>query len=216
MAAAKSMAAAKTSDWTILFDGDSVEHWRAFRGSEFPDGGWEVREGILTALGDGDRIDIITREKFQNFELELEWRVEPSGNSGLFYRVSEEPDWMWNFAPEVQILDDSPETDPAHGAGALYALLPPNNNKHLRPVGEFNQVRLIVRGNEVEHWLNGEKVLSYNLNDADLKEKIAGSKFGKFEKFAQIERGHIGLQHHGDTVGFRNIRIRELPASTEN
>lgn len=208
-----STSAAQRGKWTVLFDGDSTEQWRGFRTDDFPTGSWEIKEGVLTSIGGGKRINLITREQFADFELFLEWRVETAGNSGLFYRVSEDVDITWHAAPEIQILDDEQSGNTVHSAGALYDLLPPGNRKVLRPVGEFNTARLIVRGSRAEYWLNGKRIQSYDLEDADLKEKIGKSKFGEFETFGQTEMGFVGLQHHGDPVGFRNIRIRELPSS---
>lgn len=203
------------NDWTVLFDGASTDQWRGYRTDAFPADSWEVKDGILTSDASAERIDLLTRQQFTNFELSLEWRVGTDGNSGIFYRVSEKAELIWNLAPEVQILDDGANANSVHSAGALYDLLPPANNKQLRPVGEFNTARLIVRGNNVQHWINGQKILSYDLDSEELKEKIAQSKFAPFAQFARLETGHIALQHHGDSVGFRNIRIRELPATGE-
>lgn len=205
--------AGQEAEWTVLFDGDSTDHWRGFRQDSFPEGGWKVKEGVLTSLPKGDRIDIITRDRYTSFELELEWRATPKGNSGIFYRVSEESPVIYHLAPEVQVLDDGmlgTDSNLAHSAGALYDLLPPNEEKELRPAGEFNSFRLVVRGSEVEHWLNGAKILAYDLDSEDLKERIANSKFRAFEGFAREKNGHIGLQHHGSEIGYRNIRIRPL------
>jgi hypothetical protein len=201
------------SEWQVLFDGESTEAWRGFRQESFPAGAWEVREGVLTSIGSGDRTDIITRDRYTDFELELEWRVEPRGNSGVFYRVSEEPRTIWHHAPEIQILDDvtrNVPSDHVQATGSLYDLLGANDRKTLKPVGEFNSMRIVVRGDKVEHWLNGAKILSYDLSSEKVKQLIAASKFAAHAGFAKTENGHIGLQHHGDTVGFRNIRIRRL------
>src|SRR5690606_9595846 len=105
-------------EWQILFDGQSTSQWRGFKKEEFPAESWEVKKGVLTSIAGAPRIDLVTREKYSDFELELEYRVEPQGNSGVFFRVSEEPARMWNFAPEIQILDDTPETNPLHAAGS--------------------------------------------------------------------------------------------------
>lgn len=204
-------------DWIILFDGDSVDHWRGYRTDAFPDAGWKVENGVLIAIPTGSRVDLITREPYSDFELELEWRVAPGANSGIFYRVSEEAAAIWQLAPEYQVLDDQAgglKPDHVQSAGALYDLIPPSEDKKLLPVGEFNSTRIVIRGDHIEHWLNGEKILSYNVESADLRERIASSKFGGFERFAKVRNGHIGLQHHGSEVGFRNIRIRRLSESS--
>lgn len=205
--------AGNEDEWTVLFDGDSVEHWRGFKQKDFPHGGWKIQEGVLTSIPGGDRIDIITRKPYADFELELEWRVAPKGNSGILYRVSEEAAVIWHWAPEYQILDDEASNlarDHVHSTGSFYDILPPQEAKKLRPVGQFNRTRIVVRGNRVEHWLNGDRVLSFDLDSDDLKTRIANSKFSSHEQFAQVQEGHLGLQHHGDAVGFRNIRVRRL------
>ncbi|HLS27124.1 MAG TPA: DUF1080 domain-containing protein [Opitutales bacterium] len=203
------------SQWIDLFDGESVEAWKAYRGDDFPSDSWIVEEGVLTSQAEAARTDIVTRQQFSDFELELEWRLEPRGNSGIFFRVNEETNSIWHAAPEYQILDDTPETPPIHATGSLYDLLPPNKNKKMRPVGEFNETRIVAKGDKIEHWLNGEKILSYDFNNAELKEGIRSSKFGVHPEFAQSREGSIGLQHHGDSVGFRKIRIREISPSNE-
>lgn len=208
-------SASAESTWIDLFNGNSVDAWRAFRGEEFPSTSWAIENGILISQSKAPRIDIITRQNFSDFELELEWRLEPHGNSGIFFRINEETNSIWHAAPEYQILDDGPETVPIHTTGSLYDLLPPNQNKKMRPTGEFNETRIVAKGNKIEHWLNGEKILSYDFDDPELKEKIKNSKFGSYSEFARNQEAPIGLQHHGDTVGFRKIRIREISSPNE-
>lgn len=210
---AMGLNAAPASDWKILFDGKSTGEWRGFQLADFPSQGWTVEEGALKAIAGGERVDIITREQYENFELELEWKVAPGANSGIFYHVTEGLRTTWQSGPEVQVLDDDRHRDGKDAktsAGSLYALLPPAG-KQLRPVGQFNQVRLIVQGNHVEHWLNGVKVVQYELGSEGLNQLIAASKFASMPHFAREGKGHIALQHHGDDVWFRNIRIRKLP-----
>lgn len=203
--------------WKVLFDGKSTDAWRGYRRDYFPDKCWAVENGALkTVVGcdRADRVDVITKDKYQNFELELEWRVAPGGNSGVIYLVSEDEDQTWKTGPEMQVLDDDKHPDgknPKTSAGALYALIAPAN-KTLRPVGEYNKARLIVRDNHVEHWLNGKKIVEYELGSDMLRALIAGSKFKDFPRFAQNREGYIALQHHGEGVWFRRIRIRALPA----
>jgi hypothetical protein len=200
--------------WKVLFDGKSTDSWRGFKQEGFPADGWTVEDGALKAVASGKRTDIITKEKFSNFELELEWRVSPGGNSGIFYHVSEGPDQVWYTGPEVQVLDDSKHNDGKNdktSAGSLYALIAPVG-KTLSPVGSYNKTRLIVQGKHVEHWLNGKKIVEYELGSDALKALIAESKFRSMPQFAQEREGHIALQHHGDDVWFRRIRIRTLPA----
>lgn len=206
---------AQNSEWKVLFDGKSTSEWRGFKQPGFPTGSWVIEEGALKTVGGAERIDIVTRDQYENFELELEWKVSPGGNSGIFYLASEEPRMIWATAPELQVLDDGGHRDgqnPKTSAGSLYALIAPMN-KELRPVGEYNHFRLVLQGGHVEHWLNGKKVVSYELGTEELQRLIAESKFKDMPRFAQEKRGSIGLQHHGQEVWFRNIRIRELAAA---
>ena len=197
--------------WTVLFDGGSTDAWRGFRQQAFPAEGWTVENGALKAVAGGHG-DIVTKDTYRDFELELEWRVSPGANSGIFYRAAEDADDIWQSAPEMQGLDDDKHADgknPKTSAGALYGLVAPTG-KVLRPVGEWNKVRILVRGNHVEHWLNGKKVVEYELGSDSLKQLIAGSKFAAYPGFARAPEGHVGLQNHGDDVWYRNIRIRRL------
>lgn len=213
--------AQKGGDWKILFDGKSTDAWRGYKRDGFPEKGWVVENGALkTVAGDGSggTSDLITKDKYKNFELELEWRVSPGGNSGFFYNVAETDGPAWHTGPEVQILDDERHPDAKLGkngnrkAGSLYDLIPASPGKTLRPVGEFNKVRLIVNNNRVQHFLNGKKVVEYTLGSPEMKKLIAESKFSGFPRFAQEPEGYIALQHHGEEVWFRNIRVRALPA----
>jgi hypothetical protein len=159
-----------------------------------------------------DQVDVITKEKYRNFVLEFEWRVAPGANSGLIYLISEDEDQTWRTGPEMQLLDDDKHPDgkkPTTSAGSLFDLIAPANKK-LELVGQYNKARLIVNMGHVEHWLNGKKVLEYNLSSAALKDLIAQSKFKSFPRFAQNSEGFIALQYHGDDVWFRKIRIRVL------
>ena len=202
----------KAQNWIILFDGGSVDQWRGFKENNFPKDGWAVENGALKTIVGGNRVDIITKDIYENFELVLEWRVSPAGNSGIFYFATEESDYIWQTAPEMQVLDDS-----AHpygkravtSAGSLYALISPTVNS-LKPVGEFNEARIKVKNDQVEHWQNGKKILAYEYGSDTINELIAKSKFKSMPLFAKANSGHVGLQHHGEEVWFRNIRIRKL------
>lgn len=200
------------SEWIVLFDGTSTAAWRGFQRQDFPTGGWQIEDGSLKTIVGGDQCDIITRDKYKDFELEVAWRVSPGGNSGIFYRVTEDYPAVWQSAPEMQVLDDSLHRDgldPKTSAGSLYGLIAPAN-KVLKPVGEYNNAKVVVMGNHVEHWLNGIKILEYELGSAELQRLIAESKFKDFSGFAKAREGHIALQHHGEEVWYRNIRIRSL------
>ena len=202
----------KSQNWVILFDGGSVDQWRGYKESNFPMDGWAVENGALKTIVGGNRVDIITKDIYENFELVLEWRVSPAGNSGIFYFATEDSDYIWQTAPEMQVLDDSAHPDgnrAVTSAGSLYALIAPTVNS-LKPVGEFNEARIIVKNNKVEHWQNGKKILTYEYGSNAINELIAKSKFKSMPLFAKENSGHVGLQHHGEEVWFRNIRIRKL------
>ena len=212
----------KDEGWTLLFDGESAEHWRGYNNEEFPEKGWEVVDGTLHVIGSGKGEaggggDIITRKKYKNFELSLEWKVSEGGNSGIFYLAREKADQpIWKSAPEMQILDNARHPDATLGvdgnraAGALYDLIPAEPQT-AKPAGEWNHVKILVFKGTVVHWMNGENVLEYHLWTQDWKEMVANSKFREYEDFMNTaQEGYIGLQDHGDDVWFRNIKIREL------
>ena len=199
----------------VLFDGRSTDAWRGFRRDTFPAKGWVVENGALKTLVGGDRCDLVTKDTFTDFELDLEWRVSPDGNSGVLYDVAESQAETWHTGPEMQVLDDGAHRDgpnPKTSAGSLYALIAPVG-KTLKPVGEFNQARMVKKGRRVEHWLNGKKVVEYELGSPELDALIAASKFKDMPRFAREGQGHVALQHHGEEVWFRNVRIRPLTAS---
>lgn len=196
----------------LLFDGESLSGWRAFK-AEQPPTAWKVENGaIMLQPNGGTRGDIMTAEQFADFELRLQWKVSPGGNSGIFFRVDASQAVPWNSAPEMQVLDDDRHLDgqnPNTSAGANYALHPRSRDT-LRPVGSWNDVRIIAKGNHVEYWLNGFKVVEYEIGSEDWNRRVAASKFRDMPLFGKVARGHIVLQDHGDVVWFRNIRIREL------
>lgn len=203
--------AERAAGWRLLFDGRSTHGWRNFR-SRTLDPRWKVSDGTLSLAAGGGGGDIVTEEEFGDFELELEWQIARAGNSGIFYRVSETAEEIWQWAPEMQVLDDErheDRVDPVHRAGSAYDLYAPSLAV-TRPAGEFNEARLVVRGPHVEHWLNGRKVVEYDTSSAEWARRLAASKFASFPQFAASRRGRIGLQDHGDAVRFRNIRIRPL------
>lgn len=203
----------KKSDWIVLFDGTSTDALRGYRQDSFPAAGWVVQDGALKTVPRVGRVDLITRERFKDFELELEWKVSPAGNSGVFYGVQETDGPSYSTGPEMQVLDDSKHRDggnPTTSSGALYALIAPNASKQLRPVGEYNHAKVVAKNGHIEHWLNGAKILEYDWDSPEIKKLIAGSKFNTMPRFMENLEGHIGFQHHGEEVWFRNIRIRRL------
>ena len=198
------------SEWTVLFDGKTVKGLRGYKQSGFPDS-WEVVDGTLKTVP-GHGVDLISEEVYKNFELELEWKVPKGGNSGIFYFATEEGNYIWQSAPEMQVVDDEKHTDGKNtltSAGALYALIAPSVNV-VKPVGEFNQVRIKVKNNYVEHWLNGTKIVEYVYGSDMMWDLVAKSKFNKMPLFAKASEGHIGLQGDHGLIWYKNIRIRRL------
>ena len=198
------------SEWTVLFDGKTVKGLRGYKQSGFPDS-WEVVDGTLKTVP-GHGVDLISEEVYKNFELELEWKVPKGGNSGIFYFATEEGNYIWQSAPEMQVVDDKKHTDGKNtltSAGALYALIAPSANV-VKPVGEFNQVRIKVKNNHVEHWLNGTKIVEYVYGSDMMWDLVAKSKFNKMPLFAKASEGHIGLQGDHGLIWYKNIRIRRL------
>lgn len=198
------------SEWQVLFDGTSLEKWRGYKQPEIGSG-WKIEEGALYFDGSGGG-DIVTQEEFADFELVFDWRVAEGANSGVMYRVSLGDAAPYLTGPEYQILDDDRHGDgrnPLTSSASLYGLYAPEN-KTLKPVGEWNEARIVVSGQHVEHWLNGVKVVACEIGSDDWNERVAGSKFRQWRKFAQNASGHICLQDHGDRIWFRNIRIRPL------
>ncbi len=195
--------------WVTLADGA----WRAYGGEALP-GAWTwTEEGALHFSGEGEGGDIVTTDQFADFELELEWKISPGGNSGIMFRVSEDHDYPWRTGPEYQILDDAVHPDALEGsdrlAGANYDVHAPDTST-ANPAGEWNSARILARGPHVEHWLNGERVVSYELWSEDWKARIAESKWIDMPDYGMKESGHISLQDHGDPIWFRNVRIRRL------
>jgi hypothetical protein len=178
----------------------------------FPADRWSVVDGELRTIP-GQGVDLITRDLFTDFELEFDWRVAPGGNSGVLYRVDETPDPAWTTGPEYQVLDDERHPDrrnPTTSAAALYDLIAPGPGKRLGPVGSFNTGRIVVRDGRVEHWLNGELVVTYGWDDPATRALIEASKFAPYDGFMAQESGHVVFQHHGEEAAFRAIRIRAL------
>ncbi len=200
----------KRAGWQLLFDGQSLAGWRGFKSSGTPPAGWEVRNGCLARVGPGG--DLMSEAQFGDFELLLEWRISAGGNSGIFFRVDADLNWPWESGPEMQVLDNAEHADgrnPRTSAGSNYALHAPARDV-TQPVGLFNQVRILVRGAHVEHWLNGEQIVTYELGSPEWEALVAASKFREMPQYGRVARGHIVLQDHGDRVWYRNIKMRPL------
>ncbi len=200
----------RAAGWRSLFDGTSTSAWRGYKEQSFP-AGWTVVDGILTKTGSAH--DIITRDQFGNFELALDWKIAAGGNSGVFYRGTEEYDHIYWSAPEYQLLDDAGHPDGQSrltSAGAAYAVYPSPAGV-VKPAGQWNSTLIVVNGNSVQHWMNGQKLLEYDFGSPDWEAKVKASKFVAYPHYGRASSGYIGLQgDHDGTLWLRNIRIREI------
>ncbi len=199
--------AERKAGWKLLFDGKSVTEFTNFKSSG-PVRGWEAIDGALVRTGDGG--DLVTKAQYADFELALQWRIPEGGNSGVFFHVADTGSYVWESGPEMQILDNDKHPDgrnPLTSAGSNYALNAPDRDL-TRPVGMWNDARLLVIGSRVEHWLNGELVVAYDLWTDEWKAAVAASKFAKMPNYGKPKTGRIALQDHGDRVEFRNVKLR--------
>ncbi|HYU79755.1 MAG TPA: DUF1080 domain-containing protein [Vicinamibacterales bacterium] len=200
----------RAAGWVLLFDGRSTSGWRGFRQAGIPDG-WKAIDGALTREAGGG--DVITADQFANFELALEWQIAEGGNSGIMYRVSEAAAATFLSGPEMQVLDNARHPDgqsPLTSAGACYALYAPSRDV-TRPTGSWNQVRVVASGSHIEHWLNGVKVVEYELGSDEWLARVEASPYRDAPGYGREATGHIALQDHGDRVAFRSIKIRRVP-----
>jgi Domain of Unknown Function (DUF1080) len=220
-------AAERAAGWRLLFDGKTFDGWRGLGYDSVPTAHWKIENGAIKKVPSGEipRMpdgqparggDLMTTERFADFELSWEWKIGRAGNSGVKYNVSEELSMAAapNHAAlgfEYQLLDDSLHEDnkvPSHRAGALYDLIAPNASKALKPVGEWNVSKIVYRGTHGEHWLNGARIVEFDLDTPRMDSLLAKSKYRNIQDFAQRRAGHLVLQDHGDEVYFRSIKIR--------
>lgn len=202
-------APAGEGDWTALM---SLDDWRNFKADTIGSA-WMLEDGVLTLTGKGGG-DLITREEYKNFELNMDWKISEGGNSGLMFHVAEADTLgaTYHTGPEYQLLDNERHADAKiekHRAGDNYDLQK-STVETVKPAGEWNTTRLIVNNGLVEHYLNGEKVVEYELWTPEWEEMVANSKFAQFPAYGLAKTGHIALQDHGDEVSFRKIRVKEL------
>lgn len=203
----------------VLFNGTSTDAWKDIKSDNFPENGWVVKDGVLTVLPKTDKQegghDIITKEQFSNFELELEVRLSEGANSGVKYMVVDSyPGKKGQYLGlEYQLIDNENHADALLGRdgnrrmATLYDIYPVAGKLKINPPGKWNKVKIIVDGNYVEHWLNGKKAVEYNRDSDNYKEMVRLSKYNELKDFGEQEKGHILLQGHGNEVSFRNIKI---------
>jgi hypothetical protein len=210
-------AAEKAAGWRLLFDGKTTKGWRGFKQATLPAGSrWVAENGTLHRTPGPRTGDIVSVDEFDNFDLQWEWKISPGGNSGLKYLVDEAMSKRSDdgIGFEYQMLDDEKHPDAKKGrdgdrtAGSLYDLIPAAKDKVLHPPGEWNESRVVVEGNHVEHWLNGGKILSYERGSPEFKKAVAESKFKDIPGYGEVSKGHLLLQDHGNEVAVRNIKIR--------
>lgn len=208
--------AEKLSGWRLLFDGETTEGWRNYREDSLSQG-WKVIDGALVRAERGAG-DIVSEKKFEAFDLSLEYKIEPGGNSGVMFHVTEDNPAPWHSGPEIQILDNAKGRD-AQKAGWLYQLYKPGTDRTApedgpidmtRPAGQWNQLYIRIAPNQCEVSMNGALYYRFKIGDDDWNKRVADSKFARFEGFGKAGQGHICLQDHGDLVSFRNIKIREF------
>jgi hypothetical protein len=212
------------SEWISLFDGETLNGWKRYQADEIGPL-WSVEDGAIKCDGQGHGEgspefggSLITLETFGNFELELEWKISEGGNSGIMYHVVEKPEYSHAYVtgPEYQVRDDGqgevPAADQNKMAGSSYDMYAAPPTKKLNPVGEWNTAKIVYLDGKVEHWLNGEKVVEFDENSADFKEKFSNSKWssGEYPSWNTYKEGSIALQDHGAAVWYRNIRIKKL------
>lgn len=203
----------KKAGWVLLFDGKTTDGWKSYKGRE--QNGWIVENGILVCKETGvtKRSDLITAESFANYELQIDWKISPEHNSGIIYRCTEENGASYESGPEYQLIDDKGypgKLSDKQLSGANYDMNAPAGGSIVKPVGEFNHTRIVVNNAHVEHWLNGKKVVEYELWSPEWEKTKAGSKWRDVKPYGMSKSGHIALQDHGGGVAFKNIKIRKL------
>lgn len=211
----------KEEGWILLFDGVNTDSWKGYNSDQFPEKGWQVKDSLLMVEATGTEEegyggDIITREQYGDFELKLDFKLSPQGNSGIIYLVKEEENTpSWHNAPEYQLLDNQYYEENGdipmdkHRTGDAYDVIASTKDA-MNPVGEWNEAMIRVKDGLVEHWLNGEKVVEYTLQSPEWKEIVAKSKFAEYPGYGMAEKGHIGIQDHGHQLWYRNIKVRLL------
>jgi hypothetical protein len=202
--------------WVSLFDGKSLNGWHSWQSDKvLPQ--WKIEDNAIVLAEKGGK-DLVTDKEYGDFELELEWKIAEGGNSGIIYHVIEDKKYCcpYSTGPEIQVLDDVKHPDSKagkngnHKSGSLYDMLPPTDMTVVKPAGEWNKAKIVIKGGHGESWLNGKKVVDFPAAGAEFQKLVADSKFKTWEGFGASSKGKIALQDHGDKVSYRNIRIKEL------
>lgn len=194
--------------WRLLFDGKTLDGWRRFGQPAPPTNGWVVEKGMLHLIPQSRAGDLVHKDKFEQFDLSWEWKIAPKANNGLKYFVLEER--RQAIGHEYQMIDDSTVSNQKNATASFYDVLAPTGTVKPKPPGEWNTSRIVVKGNNVTHWLNGEKALEYTLSSPEVKAAIATTKFKDVKGFGERQNGHILLTYHNDEVWYRSIKIRDL------
>lgn len=211
----------KAAGWELLFDGTSLNGWKRY-GADSIGPLWSVKDGMIvcdgTGLGEGSGDtggSLMTLKQFGNFELSVDWKISPGGNSGIIYHVVEKPEYKSDYetGPEMQVMDDAGwkgELKDAQKVGSNYDMYAAPANKKVMPVGEWNTAKIIYNNGHVEHWLNGEKTVEFQEDDADYQERYKKSKWVDYPGWNKFKIGSVSLQDHGAPVYYRNIKIKAL------
>lgn len=208
----------KKEGWVLIFDGKTSNGWRGYTKTKFPEKGWAIVDGTIRCLEKGGGGDIIFDKKLTNFEFTMNWKIAEGGNSGLFIFGKEvEGKPIYQSAPECQLLDNERHPDAKNGkngnrkAGSLYDMIPADP-QYSKPAGEWNETKIVAKNGNIEHWLNGAKVVSYTIGDDNWKKLCAGSKFKDWPNFVNnpAKDGYLGLQDHGNEIWFKNVKLKEL------
>jgi hypothetical protein len=210
--------AEQDAGWRLLFDGKTLAGWRGYK-AQAPAASWKIVGGSLVSMPKPGEAQghLLSADQFDDFELSLEWKMAPGGNSGVMYRVTEARENPWDSGPEYQVLDNTRHLDgnnPLSSASACYAVYPPAKDL-TKPVGEWNQARIVAKGPRVQHWLNGEKVVEYEVGTDDWSAHLKTSRFWATPDWGRAPKGHICLQDYGNPIEFRNIKVRAIGQGKE-
>lgn len=202
----------KKEGWKLLFDGTTMTGWRSYQNKQTDN--WDVKNGELYCKEEGvtKRADLITADNFENYELQIDWKISPKKNSGIIYMVTEGNGATYESGPEYQLIDDigyPGKLSDKQLSGSNYDMNAPSA-KVAKPAGEFNHTKIVINKGHVEHWLNGTKVVEYQLWSPEWEQTKANSKWKDVKPYGMSKAGHIALQDHGGGVAFKNIKIKPL------